>query len=446
MAVEEGTHQRDVVLGVFAHPDDETLSAGGILAALAPVADVHVITATRGEMGEVVGPDPDRTAPEPAQLPAIRSAEVARACAELGVASHSFLDGGDGRFRDSGMAWEDDRRIRAVPDPDASAEAFSLIDIEDPARALAARIIELRPTLILTEEPAGGYGHPDHIRCHDVTIRALQIAGPQWEVPLVAFAVQEETRARAANEELTRLPEVPTRDEYGLELNLPDLAAPLRTGVTAAPDVVLDTSAVVGRVATAMAAHATQVHMVAGHPGEHLAGWYALTNNDLKPIPRHSALLLAPQRGEVGALREFLTGLGLPVLDGDSSPDGFYSAFVMFFAAFSGVVAGFAGAFYHRSTPPWGLGLALVAVLTGAVLNRTLGTIRTTYIYALAVIASVFAVGTLRSGGDVIIAQDALGMGWLVGLFIALFIGGIIGGGATRPRRSGGGGRRARAR
>lgn len=438
--MEDGTQRRDVVLGVFAHPDDETLSAGGILAAMAPAAEVHVITATRGEMGEVVGPSSDRTAPEPEHLPLIRSAEVTRASTELGVSSHSFLDGGDGRFRDSGMAWEDERRIRAVADPDAPAEAFSLIDPEDPARVLAERIIELRPTLILTEEPSGGYGHPDHIRCHDVTMRAVQIAEPQWRVPLVAFAVQEETRARAANEELARLREVPTHDEYGLELNLPDPAAPLRTGVTAEPDVVLDTTAVTGRLARAMAAHATQVHMVAVHPGEHLAGWFALTNNDLKPIPRHSALLLAPQHGEIGTLREFLAGLGLMPVDDAPAGDRFYSIFLLFFAAFSGIVAGFAGAFYHRSTPPWGLVLALMAVLSGAVLNRTLGTVRTTYVYALGVIGSVFAVGTLRSGGDVVIAQDALGMGWLVGFFIALFAGGIIGGGLTRPRRIGSGG------
>src|SRR5690625_5960834 len=112
--------------------------------------------------------------------------------------SQEFLDGGNGRYVDSGMAWEDERRIRAVPDPTAPADSFSRIDIDDPARALAQRIIALRPALLLTEEPAGGYGHPDHIRCHDVALRALEIAAECWRVPFVAFAGRDGGRGRAA--------------------------------------------------------------------------------------------------------------------------------------------------------------------------------------------------------------------------------------------------------
>src|SRR5699024_9000334 len=148
-------------------------------------------------MGEVVGPAGERTNPDRAALARTRVDEVKQACAHLGVASHSFLDGGDGRFTDSGMAWEDERRIRAVPDPDAPAGSFSTIDIDDPAQALAQHIVRLRPTLVITEEPAGGYGHPDHIRCHDVTMRALQIAAPTWRVPLAAFPVHEAAGIRA---------------------------------------------------------------------------------------------------------------------------------------------------------------------------------------------------------------------------------------------------------
>src|SRR5690625_7280085 len=153
-------------------------------------------------MGEIVAPEGERTSPDRAQLPLTRSREVAQAAAELGVRSHEFLDGGDGRFVDSGMAWEDERRIRAVPDPHAPPHAFSRIDIDDPARAFAAHIVRLRPTLVLTEEPGGGYGHPDHVRCHEVTMRALELAAPHWRVPLAAYVVQERTRSEEHTSEL----------------------------------------------------------------------------------------------------------------------------------------------------------------------------------------------------------------------------------------------------
>lgn len=441
---------RAVVLGFFAHPDDETLSAGGVLALLADRAEVHVVTATRGEMGEVVAPAGHRQDPDRTELPITRSREVKQACAHLRVASHDFLDGGDGRFTDSGMAWEDERRIRAMPDPGAPAEAFSRIDIEEPARALAQRIVHLRPTLVLTEEPAGGYGHPDHVRCHDVTMRALALAAPHWRVPFTAFVVQEEGRMRAANAELANQTEVAAADEYGLPFHRPDLTAELRTGVVPDPDAILDTSPVVGRVAAAMRAHATQVHGVVEHPGRNLAGWYALTNNDLKPIPTHAGLLLAPGWGTQEGLAEFLAALGMLALPAAPETGGrLYTGFLYAFALLSGIIVGFAGSFTHRGKPPWGLLIALVAVLAGAVMNRTIGSTRTAFTYTAGVIVSVLLISTFRSGGDVVIVEDATGLAWLVGIFICTFVGTLLGGGAVRtppgPRAAGRGGGSIRA-
>ncbi|HLR57436.1 MAG TPA: PIG-L family deacetylase [Beutenbergiaceae bacterium] len=423
---------RPVVLGFFAHPDDETLSAGGVLALLAEQAEVHIVTATRGEMGEIVAPEGERTTPDRAQLPLTRSREVAQAAAELGACSHEFLDGGNGRYVDSGMAWEDERRIRAVPDPTAPADSFSRIDIEDPARALAQRIIALRPTLLLTEEPAGGYGHPDHIRCHDVAMRALDIAAESWRVPFVAFAVQHEGRVRAANAELARAPDLPQADAYGLPLHRPDLDAPLRTGVHEAPDVVLDTAAAADRLIGAMRAHRTQVHALETRPGEALAGWYALTNNDLKPIPTHAGLLLAPGWGTREGLASFLASLGAPIAaEHRGRPGRFYTGFLYIFALLSGIIVGFAGSFTHRANPPWGLVIGLVAVLAGAVMNRTTGSAKTAFTYAVGLVGSVLLITTVRTGGDVVVVEDALGLGWLVGIFVALFAGTLIGGGAS---------------
>lgn len=434
-----GEESRPVVLGFFAHPDDETLSAGGVLALLGEQAEVHVLTATRGEMGEVVGPAGERTNPDRTTLARTRVDEVKEACAHLGVASHGFLDGGDGRFTDSGMAWEDARRIRAVADPDAPAGSFSQIDVDDPAHALAHHIVRLRPSLVITEEPAGGYGHPDHIRCHDVTMRALEIAAPIWRVPFAAFPVHEGTRMRAANAELARLREVPSADAYGVVLNRPDPRVPMRTGVSEQPDVVLDTSAVTPRLTAAMKAHATQVHAVVEHAGRDLAGWFALTNNDLKPILTHAGLLLAPGWGTRAGLTELLTSLGVPIEKSEENTGGrFYTAFLYIFALLSGVIVGFAGSFTHRASAPWGLLIALIAVLAGAVMNRTMGSTKTAFTYAVGLIASVLLITGVRSGGDIVVVEDALGLGWLVGLFIFTFIGALIGGGAA------GGSRRAR--
>lgn len=429
---------RPVILGFFAHPDDETLSAGGALALLARSADVHLITATRGEMGEQVGPDGQRTTPDRGQLPITRAQEVRRASAELGARSHEFLDGGDGRFTDSGMAWEDERRVRAVPDPHAPAGSFSQVGIEEPARILAERIEELRPTLVLTEEPAGGYGHPDHIRCHDVTMRALEIAAPRWRVPYVAFTVQEEQRLRGSNAELTTIAEVPREDSYGLTLNLPDLRAPLRSGVRAEPDTVLDTSGAAPQLAAAMRAHRTQVHEVTEYPGRELAGWFALTNNDVKPIATHSGLMLAPGWGDRAGLRAFLSSLGAPLAPARRrGGGGLYTAFVYTFALLSGIIVGFAGSFTHRAYSPWGLLIALLAVFAGATMNRSIGTPKTAFTYAVGVIGAVLLVTTLRTGGDVIIVEDALGLGWLAGVFVVLLFGSLMGGPVASARRRG---------
>jgi len=413
-----------VVLGFFAHPDDETLSAGGVVATLARYATVHIVTATRGEMGEVVGPIDTRTTPDRHELPLTRTREVKEACAHLGVASHRFLDGGDGRFVDSGMAWEDDRRVRAVADAHASDQAYSLIDIEQPARDMAQLIEALQPTLVLTEEPAGGYGHPDHIRCHDVMMRALHIAAPQWKVPFVAFPVWEESRWRQATTELVQTPNLPQEDDYGVRLNLPEVHAPLRSGVSAHPDLIIDTSPVIDQVVQAMRAHATQVHQVTTHAGTHMAGSFALTNNDLKPIPTHAGLVLAPGWGSVEGLHElFPHALQTPKARTLGDTLGrLYTPFVYAFALFTGVLAGFVGTFSHRNIPPWGVIVALIASAAGAVFNRAIGTIGTTFVYGLAVIASVATVVTFQRGGDVVVAEDALGLTWMIGVNMEMLI------------------------
>lgn len=132
---------------VFAHPDDETFSVGGSLAAAVDAgARVVTICATRGEVGEIA--DPSLATAE--TLGATREAELRAACAELGVHDVRFLG-----YRDSGMAGTPENT-----DPRAFANAPDLEAIE----RIAGHFRELRPDVVVTFEPGGVYGHPDHTK------------------------------------------------------------------------------------------------------------------------------------------------------------------------------------------------------------------------------------------------------------------------------------------
>lgn len=130
---------------VFAHPDDETFSVGGSVAC-AVDAGLHVtaVCATRGEVGEIA--DPSLATPE--TLGQVREAELRAACAELGVHDVRFLD-----YRDSGMD--------GTPE-NADPRAFANATDEEVVGRIAAILRELRPAVVVTFEPGGVYGHPDH--------------------------------------------------------------------------------------------------------------------------------------------------------------------------------------------------------------------------------------------------------------------------------------------
>jgi N-acetyl-1-D-myo-inositol-2-amino-2-deoxy-alpha-D-glucopyranoside deacetylase len=164
------------LLLVHAHPDDETLTTGGTIARYAhePDTSVTVVTCTLGEQGEVIPPQLALLGPDEAdQLGGYRIGELAAACAALGVTDHRYL-GGPGRWRDSGMALAGHGVRAALPEvlhPRAFAapEAF---DAE--VDALVAVLEEVAPQVVVTYGPDGGYGHPDHVRAHDITVAALE--------------------------------------------------------------------------------------------------------------------------------------------------------------------------------------------------------------------------------------------------------------------------------
>ncbi len=152
---------------VHAHPDDETIGTGGSMAkAVAAGHRVVLVTCTRGELGEIVVPEMD-TPDNHRRLGEIRAGELERAMGALGVTEWENLG-----YRDSGMMDTDGNR-----DP----RNFWQADLDEAARRLTWLVRSYQPDVMTTYNEFGGYGHPDHIRTHDVGVRAFERAGdPAW--------------------------------------------------------------------------------------------------------------------------------------------------------------------------------------------------------------------------------------------------------------------------
>jgi LmbE family N-acetylglucosaminyl deacetylase len=159
--------RRPTLMTVHAHPDDETIGTGGVMAkAVAEGKRVVLVTCTRGELGEIVVPELD-TPDNHRRLGELRAVELERAMAALGVTEWENLG-----YRDSDMMGREGNL-----DP----RSFWQADIDEAARRLVWLIRRYRPDVVTTYNSFGGYGHPDHIRVHDVAIRAFPRAGdPAW--------------------------------------------------------------------------------------------------------------------------------------------------------------------------------------------------------------------------------------------------------------------------
>ena len=158
---------RLTLLTVHAHPDDETIGTGGTMAkALAHGRRVVLVTCTRGEMGEIVVPEMD-TPDNHRRLGEIRAGELERAMGVLGVTERENLG-----YHDSDMMGRAGNH-----DP----RSFWQADLDEAAGRLVWMIRRYQPDVVTTYNDFGGYGHPDHIRVHDVTVRAFARAGdPAW--------------------------------------------------------------------------------------------------------------------------------------------------------------------------------------------------------------------------------------------------------------------------
>jgi N-acetyl-1-D-myo-inositol-2-amino-2-deoxy-alpha-D-glucopyranoside deacetylase len=258
------------LLAVHAHPDDETLTMGGTLArAVDAGAQVTLVTCTLGQLGEVVDPALEPLTRDGGDaLGEHRRDELAVAMRALGLLDHRLL--ADGRWRDSGMRW-------VVPGLAGPADpthplAFTHAALDDAAGALADVVREVRPHVVLTYDPGGGYGHPDHVMAHRVTHRALELAGSDavvlWSAVARSWARAERAAvlAAAADGSLPALLRAPE----------PDDGWPAAVVDDALLDVVVDVTAVRERRFAALRAHASQVRV--------LEPWTALTN-DVAALP-----------------------------------------------------------------------------------------------------------------------------------------------------------------
>jgi LmbE family N-acetylglucosaminyl deacetylase len=153
------TSDRLCLLAVYAHPDDEGLVTGMFARYRAEGVHAVLVCATRGEEGEIA-PGVDAT---PDTLGTVREQELRSAMGHVGVDEIHFLG-----YRDSGMVdTAPNQRLDNLHNAPLAAVAGQLVRI----------IRQTRPQVVITFDPTGGYGHPDHIKIHHATMAAFERAG-----------------------------------------------------------------------------------------------------------------------------------------------------------------------------------------------------------------------------------------------------------------------------
>lgn len=153
-------------MAIFAHPDDESFGVGGTLAKYAAQGvTVTLVCATNGEEGEIA--DPSLATPQ--NLGEVRREELRCACRTVGIGEPVFLG-----YRDSGMAGsEANHHPQGLINADAGEVVSRLVRL----------MREMKPQVLVTFEPGGIYGHPDHMAISRLATEAFYAAGDRTKCP-----------------------------------------------------------------------------------------------------------------------------------------------------------------------------------------------------------------------------------------------------------------------
>ena len=275
---------------VHAHPDDETITSGGLMARAVDAGwDVTLVTCSLGELGEVIPPELKHLEGTD-ELAAHRAEELAKACAALGVTDHRLL-GGTGRWRDSGMV-ATGHGIRAAPPDDLAEGAFAnRADVDLQVHQLTELLAEAVPDIVISYDAGGGYGHPDHVRAHEIAGGAVERVDPLGERVALYAVVAAHDEVEAGLARLRRRAWLP-------------LPVPSVDDLPTFPDAEITTRVVLGparvRKLAALRAHATQISVV--DDGSDPPA-FALSNGLAQPITGSEGfVLLRGPEGGLGAL------------------------------------------------------------------------------------------------------------------------------------------------
>lgn len=219
-----------------AHPDDESIATGGVMAKAADDGhDVVLVVATKGEEGEF----PDGFLDDGESLEDRRIAETMTSAGVLGVKAVAWLG-----YRDSGMV---DTPTTKNPD------CFWQAEVEEAAQRLATILREHGADVLTIYDSNGNYGHPDHVQVHRVGVRAAQIAGVErvYEATMNRDYIQRSIRAMREASADGNLPEGIPEDAppEDFEIGVPE------SEITTAVDV----TAYLDRKRASMRAHASQI-------------------------------------------------------------------------------------------------------------------------------------------------------------------------------------------
>ncbi len=271
---------------MHSHPDDESITTGGTIARYCADPDTHVtlVTCTLGEQGEVMVPELEGLVAEQAdQLGGYRIGELRAAAAALGLSDQRLL-GGIGQWRDSGMVVADGVHAAAPPPELLHPRALSSAEARDAQIAALARIMdEVQPQVVVGYDPGGGYGHPDHVRAHEITMAASAATS---SVRKIYWTVTPHSDIQRGLDELVGAEQegLPWRLAKAGELpSVPDQTISTR----------LDVEPWLPAKVAALRAHATQ--LTVWQSGTRLA--WALTNEIAQPLLRNECFTLVDTDG-----------------------------------------------------------------------------------------------------------------------------------------------------